>query len=567
MKLITNGQRLLNELFQQYFRENGSYADEADYFEYFAAKSILVDRELSDEEIDRGVLGAGNDGGCDAVYTFFNGNLMTEDVVDTLESSRDASIELVIIQAKRETSFREDVIMKWKTIASNLFEIGTDDSQYQARYNEDVLCAFALFRNLYVKQLRNTPKLTVKFYYASFSSELHPNVVAQGSELIGEVKKLFPSPRTIVTVDFLGADQLLEAAQAQPEHRLSLPLADTPINIGAHRDFVALVQLAKYFKFITDDRGELRKSIFEANVRDYQGHNAVNQDIQDSLSNPNGEEFWWLNNGITMLADEVEQMTNKELVLTDPSVVNGLQTSNEIYRYFKTHPDELEKENRCVLVRIVVPENEASRDRIILATNNQTSIPKSSLRANDPIHWQIELYLKGRGLYYDRRKNYYKNQGKKSTEIVSVSFLSQCMISLLLQKPDYARARPSTLLTRDETYNAIYTDSPDLDAFFKAAKLGKIVEHYLKVETDYAQAQVNDIMFYVLYYGAAKHIGKVLLKSEDLKALDLDFFSSENLEVISADVFTMYQELGGNSKIAKGTELIAKLKDKLSRSN
>ncbi len=567
MKLITNGQRLLNELFQQYFRENGSYADEADYFEYFAAKSILVDRELSDEEIDRGVLGAGNDGGCDAVYTFFNGNLMTEDVVDTLESSRDASIELVIIQAKRETSFREDVIMKWKTIASNLFEIGTDDSQYQARYNEDVLCAFALFRNLYVKQLRNTPKLTVKFYYASFSSELHPNVVAQGSELIGEVKKLFPSPRTIVTVDFLGADQLLEAAQAQPEHHLSLPLADTPINTGAHRDFVALVQLAKYFKFITDDRGELRKSIFEANVRDYQGHNAVNQDIQDSLSNPNGEEFWWLNNGITMLADEVEQMTNKELVLTEPSVVNGLQTSNEIYRYFKTHPDELEKENRCVLVRIVVPENEASRDRIILATNNQTSIPKSSLRANDPIHWQIELYLKGRGLYYDRRKNYYKNQGKKSTEIVSVSFLSQCMISLLLQKPDYARARPSTLLTRDETYNAIYTDSPDLDAFFKAAKLGKIVEHYLKVETDYAQAQVNDIMFYVLYYGAAKHIGKVLLKFEDLKALDLDFFSSENLEVISADVFTMYQELGGNSKIAKGTELIAKLKDKLSRSN
>ena len=144
------------------------------------------------------------------------------------------------------------------------------------------------------------------------------------------------------------------------------------------------------------------------------------------------------------------------LVLTEPAVVNGLQTSNEIYHYFQADPEKLDTENRNILVRIIVPESEDSRDKIILATNNQTNIPKSSLRANDPIHLQIELYLKGRGLYYDRRKNYYKNQGKKSTEIVSVSFLSQCMISLILQKPDYARARPSTLLLLRQLNNLTY---------------------------------------------------------------------------------------------------------------
>lgn len=113
------------------------------------------------------------------------------------------------------------------------------------------------------------------------------------------------------------------------------------------------------------------------------------------------------------MASETSQETGKELVIEKPEIVNGLQTSTEIYNYFRRHPDMLETEVRNVLVRVIVPNDDASRDRIILATNNQTNIPKSSLRATDPIHWKIEMYFKGRGLYYDRRKNYYKNLGKK----------------------------------------------------------------------------------------------------------------------------------------------------------
>ena len=44
-----------------------------------------------------------------------------------------------------------------------------------------------------------------------------------------------------------------------------------------------VVSLAEYFKFITDENLGLRKRFFEANVRDYQGKNAVNSCIRDSL--------------------------------------------------------------------------------------------------------------------------------------------------------------------------------------------------------------------------------------------------------------------------------------------
>lgn len=559
MKLTTNSQRILAEMVEQDFVDTESYSDKAQFFEFFASKQIMKKAELSDEEVERGVLGSGNDGGCDAVYTLFNNTCVTEDAMDDISSMKESCIDFVIVRAKRETSFGEDALMKWKTTTGNLLEIGIDDTQYAKRYNEDILSAFALFRDLYVKVLRSTPKLNISFHYATYATEVHPNVQAQADELKATVHKLFPSSKTTVMVKFWGAEELLLAAQSQAEHKLNLPLAETPINIGTHQDYVALVNLAKYYRFITDENGSLRKYIFEANVRDYQGHNAVNQDIEQTLATATEEDFWWLNNGITLLTDEAMLATSKELVLTEPAVVNGLQTSNEIFRHFQANPDELATETRNVLVRIIVPESEDSRDRIILATNNQTNIPKSSLRANDPIHWQIELYLKGRGLYYDRRKNYYKNQGKKSNEIISVSFLAQCMISLLLQKPNYARARPSTLLTQDETYNALYVENQNLDVFYHAAKLGRTVELCLKKSNMYSQAQKNDILFYVLYCAVAKKHGKTRITASDIRGIDLTLYTDDYILEVAAQVFAEYSRLGGDGKVAKGADLITAL--------
>lgn len=559
MKLTTNSQRILVEQVKQDFDDAEAYSDEAQFFEFFTSKQIMKKAELSDEEVEKGIVGGSNDGGCDSIYTLFNNVYLTEDALDDISIIKESSIDFVVVQAKRETSFKEETLMTWKTTAENLLEIGIDDKRHKDRYNEDVLSSFALFRSLYMKVLRSTPKLNISFNYATYAYEVHPNVQAQATELETMVHKLFPSDRTSVNVKFWGAEELLRAAQSQPDHNLNLPLAETPINIGTHKDYVALVNLAKYYRFITDENNDLRKYIFEANVRDYQGHNTVNMDIEHTLETDTGEDFWWLNNGITLLTDEAILATSKELVLTEPSVVNGLQTSNEIFRHFQANPEKLENETRNVLIRIIVPESEDSRDRIILATNNQTNILKSSLRANDPIHWQIEQYLRGRGLYYDRRKNYYKNQGRKSNEIISVSFLAQCMISLLLQKPNDARARPSTLLTKDETYEELYVKNQDLDVFYHAAKLGRIVDLCLKKSTIFTQAQKNDILFYVLYCVVAQKVGRAKITPSDVKELDLNLFTDSYILKIAAKVFDEYNQLGGDGKVAKGTELIEKL--------
>ena len=110
-------------------------------------------------------------------------------------------------------------------------------------------------------------------------------------------------------------------------------------------------------------------------MRDYQGSVNVNKDIKESLEKGTKEDFWWLNNGVTILASQIS-VSGKEVVIENPEIVNGLQTSNEIYNYYKSGGNDSE---RSVLIRIICPQSEDSRDKIIKATNSQTIIPSVSV--------------------------------------------------------------------------------------------------------------------------------------------------------------------------------------------
>jgi hypothetical protein len=238
--------------------------------------------------------------------------------------------------------------------------------------------------------------------------------------------------------------------------------------------------------------------------------------------------------------------------------VNGLQTSTEVFNYFKAHPEQIDSDNREILVKIIVPTSDDIRDRIIFATNNQTVIGKSSLRATDEIHRQIEWYFKGKNLFYDRRKNYYKNLGKKASEIISLNFLSQLLISVLLQNPNEARARPSTLLTNENRYKKLYNQ--DLEVFYIIASIGRKIENALKRNDVLTISDVTNIKFYVVYVTFAMILHQVIIKPNDIASLRTDLISDELINKNTTSVLTLYKVLGGDDKVAKGSDLINQLK-------
>ncbi|SDH83142.1 AIPR family protein [Desulfosporosinus hippei] len=489
---------------------------------------------------------------------------MIDENVTTFEQiKKGATLDFYIFQGKNTTSFGEDALMKWKTTCSNLFDMDKNIDLFKDRYNSKVRALFDHFRNVYISLVRKSPKINIRFCYVTKGHEVHPNVQKQAEELCSLVKGLFPNPLTSVDVSFIGADKLYELANKIANNEFTLLLSENPLTNASSKVFVALVNLAEYYKFMVNENKELVRHIFEANVRDYQGNIAVNKDIHDTLENPASENFWWLNNGATIIASNATLVTGKTLVLSDPEIVNGLQTSTEIYNYFTKYQERLENEYRDLLVRVIVPTTEDSRDKIIFATNNQTPIQKSSLRATDTIHRQIEMYFKGKDLYYDRRKNHYKNNGKKAAKIVSLPFLSQCLISVLLQSPNDARARPSTLLADDTRYNALYKPDQDLDVFYHIAYIGKRIESVLKAKCDYTTTQSSDIKFYVLYAVFAKLLKKVNATSKDVVSLFPDSVSEDFVIETASEIFSLYTKLGGTDRVAKGPDLIGALKDKL----
>jgi len=289
----------------------------------------------------------------------------------------------------------------------------------------------------------------------------------------------------------------------------------------------------------------------------------VNEDIQRTLLSPGREDFWWLNNGITIVASKATQ-SGKTLTLEDPQIVNGLQTSTEVFNYYRNSKNDANGRN--LLVRVIVPTQSESRDRIIKATNSQTYIPPASLRATDKVQRDIEEFLRPFGLFYDRRKNFYKNEGQPLDRIVGISAMAQAVMAVALQRPDTARARPSSLLKNDADYDTVFSDSNPLDLYRVCIVLVRRVEQYQHSLETLSPKDRNNLRFYV-----AMHLAAILSNHpnpdlNEIVSIDLDNVKEDDLLNRVEAVYAQYIALGASDQAAKGTDLLRLVEQDLQKS-
>jgi len=482
----TNDVILLNQLLKEKRELNGDNIPESEFFELFTAEQILKDDDLSYDDLEAGIVDGSGDGGIDSIFFFINGILYSEDGDYSL-LKKGASLRLVLIQSKTSEGFSEDGINKMISSANDFFDLGKDIETLQSVYNGKLLSKIQEFQEVYINLSPKFPELIIEYYYATKAIHLHDNVERKTPELEKTIKNAFTPVQ--FEFKFLSATELLSLARNSPSKSSSLLLAENPISTGTD-GFVCLVSIKEYLKFIIDEQNQLRTYMFEGNVRDYQGKNEVNKDIQNTLENTTVEDFWWLNNGVSIICSEANLSSQKSLIMQDAEIVNGLQTSKEI---FNTLLDkDLSEEKRNILVRVLKPANEESRDRIIKATNSQTPIPPASLRATDKIHRDIDEYLLPKGYFYDRRKNFYKNSGKPQKKILTIPFVAQSVMACALTNPSNARARPSSLLKSDDSYSRIFNAVYPLDIYWKCPVIVREVERILKeLEGDHYKLSIT----------------------------------------------------------------------------
>jgi hypothetical protein len=556
--MASNDQIILDQILEQQRAQRSPSASKSSFFETYVVEQVLKDADLSDEEIESGLVGDGGDGGIDGIYIFANGDLVREDFdVSTLK--KNISLEIVIVQSKTSAGFDEDALNRFVAVTNDLFDLSKTVDSFKTVYNEGVRSAVSNFRAVYRDLAARFPSLHFRYIYASRgdAKSVHPNVARKTEALRLAVAKLFSSAQ--FGFEFLGASDLLALARRQPVTTFDLQVSES---ISAQGGYVALVKLGDFARFIRDDHGALRKNLFDANVRDYQGTTQVNEEIQKSLHARGQENFWWLNNGVTVIAAKAVQ-SGKVITIEDPQVVNGLQTSTEIFKYFSAA--NTEGDERDVMVRVIVPGKAESNDRIIKATNSQTSIPQASLRATDKVHRDIEEYLEPFGLFYDRRKNMHKNEGRSTEQIIGIPLIAQAIMSISMQRPDDARARPSSLLKRDEDYTRIFSPSHPIELYLVAAKLIKATQSYLRMREDLQPKDRNNLLFYAAMYAASRLTSKAhpstselaMIKPEDIQSKVIE----ESVKAVEAD----YMALGATDLVAKGTALLTHLRKRLEK--
>jgi len=552
MNQKTNDQIILEQIIAEKCAESGNELSVADYFEIYSASEILKDHDLTYDDISNGIVGTGGDGGIDSIYTFLNGELVEEDT-DINTAQKKNHIELVIIQSKTSSSFKEDAIVKFRESAQDLFNLANNPDDYMFRYNAGLIDKVTLFRDTYTKLATSFPILEIHYFYATQGDHVHPNVEGKVPKLQEDIKKMFGGAQ--FSFNFVGASELLEMTRSIPSTSRILSVAESPIGTDAG-SYLCLVSLSKYFEFISDN-GALARSIFESNVRDYQGSVAVNTGIRQTLENKESENFWYLNNGVTIISPKAI-LAGKQLTIEDPQIVNGLQTSHEIYLHFSKLNDHTGDE-RSILVRVISEENEEARDRIIKATNSQTSIPPASLRSSDEVHRNIEDFLKANGYFYDRKKNYYKNQGMPVSKIISIPYMAQAMMAITLLKPDSARARPSTLINSNVEYKKIFSLDSPIDVYLKAIHIMKAVEQYLKPDncgTELERKTITNIKFYVAMMVAVNLVNGKNNMLEKISNLEIIEITKEILDKSLQRVLEEFNKLGGTDQVAKGSQLV-----------
>lgn len=474
---------------------------------YFVSKHYLREYRPTHDDLLAGVVDGSNDGGIDGIYVFANGYCVRDDT-DLTALGRNVQLDLIFVQVKNTRGFSESAIDKLIVHLPELLDFTRDEQVLAKRFNGRVIEITRRFLTAY--RALDMPSLEVYSAFASLKAvEVHDNTQAKGELLVQAMKSCFGG--CTARTHFLDATSVAEMARERPPTTRELALAENPISTDTAGGYIGVVKLDEYQRFITDTSGKLDASLFEANVRDYEGEAGVNRSIQATLEHEDRDvDFWWLNNGVTIVADKV-QPASKLLELESPQVVNGLQTSHEIFKRGRAHGFT---ENRSVLVKVVQAADDAVKDRIIQATNSQTALGSSALRATDKVQRQIEEHLKTQGLYYERRKNFYHNRSIPLTKLVSIDQMGQAVMATLVQVPHVARGQVSKIFD-DDVYHLVFSEEHPIQMYAVAITLIRRTEDFLK-RTPETRGQVEDLVFHLAMFATVALTRKMHPKAQDL---------------------------------------------------
>lgn len=425
--------RLMDELLTNW---NMSSMGEAKDFENFVNYSVVSHEYNKTFSLDTLETGNGHDTGIDGIGIILNGVLLNdlEEAEDLLENTGNSlELDFIFIQAKTSSNFNAT------EVGTFLFGIEDFFSEQPKLPRNEYIEKFSEISNLIfdnAAKFKRNPNL--KIYYvttgvwsndANFLARVETSKTSLMSTNLfnkvifsplgaQEISKLYRKSKESITTTF------------QFTNRITIPDIK-----GVTEAYIGLLPYEQFLKIVSNEEQNLL-NVFEDNVRDFQGEsNDVNNGIAQTIISPESEIFSVLNNGVTIVANNIS-LTGNQFTISDYQIVNGCQTSNVLYN--SRGSDNTSKVN--VPIKLIATTDDDIKIRITLATNNQTPIKKEQLASLTQFQRRLEEYYASytneMRLYYERRsKQYSSDSNVLKNRIITVSYQIKSFVAMFLDEP------------------------------------------------------------------------------------------------------------------------------------
>lgn len=436
------------------FREEESLPDNIDealLFEHFS-NFCVVSHEYGEEfDVEDVHTGGGDDLGIDGIAIVVNGTLVSDasEVEDLATTNKYIEAEFIFSQAKSGAGFSGSDISNMFFGVKDLFSESPALPRNQTIQQKESVIRAVYERSTLFK--RGNP--LVRMYYLTTGkwqndSKLEARIEHERDALL--------ELNIFREVEFVPVDaRALQRLYNSAKNRLTKSITFTgkvtlPSLPGVQESYLGFLPGSEYLKLITDDAGNIVRGLFYDNVRDFQGENPVNKEIDETLKSTASQLFVLLNNGVTIVADSINK-TGDIFTIEDYQIVNGCQTSHVLFNNSAALSGAVH-----IPVKLIVSQDGDVKNRIIKATNRQTPVKTEDLTALTDFQKALEDYynaVTGDGrLYYERRSQQYRSAtGIEKIRIVSVSNQIRSFASMFLGLAHQASRYYGTLLKSIET--------------------------------------------------------------------------------------------------------------------
>lgn len=409
--------------------------DESSNFEKFVNYSILSNEYNKSFDIDSISIGSGNDTGIDGLAIIVNGHLIEElnEIDDLLAQNGYLDVKYIFIQSKTSSTIDTSEMLQFYNGVYDFFS-----EEHKLVRNEDIkkLSEISDYIFTLASDFKQNPSCKIIYITTSTTVIEDTNIRA----CIKVNRQHLEQLNLFENIDFIihGANDL-----GKLYRKTKTPLSCTiqfpnkitlPETLGIDESYYGFLQFSEFKKLIIDQNDNIQ-NVFEDNVRDFQGLNAVNLKIEETLKSDNPHLFSVLNNGVTIVANEIK-ISGDKCTLFDFQIVNGCQTSNILYQ--NRILDTLSNMN--IPIKLIVTTDDDIKSKITVSTNSQTAVKKEQLSAMTDFQKNLEHYynaMEGDGrLYYERRVNQYNNDSSVvKKRIISVSNQIKSFSSIFRQDP------------------------------------------------------------------------------------------------------------------------------------